>query len=915
MPFIVAEAERGVGKAPSRPAIGGIVMAHLTRSILLAGLSALAMAAPAAAQEAPAPAPPPAAAQPESTIVVTGTRRSDRTVADSPVPVDVLSAETLSQSGHTEINRALTQEVPSFNFPQPSITDGTDVIRPATLRGLGPDQTLVLINGKRRHTSALLNINGSVGRGTSAVDVNLIPTIALSRVEVLRDGAAAQYGSDAIAGVINFQLRSARSGGKATATYGQYFTHVDDVQTYNGVVTGPGNTPVFAPDSTAGTNVLVLDYTGKDRRRRDGETLTLAGVIGLPIGAEGQINIAGEFQDRNDTNRTGADPRRQYDLIAGALDPRELTFDRFSHRYGDPETRDVKIFVNADTPVGAGETEVYAFASYNDRQGESAGFYRIPIDARNFPAIYPDGFLPLITTDTDDYAGTVGVRGALAGWRWDLSGQYGRDRVDFTIKNTLNRSLGAESPTEFDSGGLTYSQTLFNLDVSRDLALGFASKTTLALGAEYRRETFDIRPGEPGSYENGPAGGTPGAQVFPGFQPTIGGVRVDDKKDRHNKSVYAEIDSDITDKFSLQAALRYEDYSDFGSDWNWKLAARFEPVEGLALRASASTGFRAPSLQQQFYAAQATNNVAGVLLDTVTLPVDNPVAIALGATPLEAERSKNYSAGIVVTAVPRLNVTLDVYQLDIDDRIVVTDNLTATRDALGNPCDTPPPTGCNPTGAAIAQILNDAGFNTVNAARFFVNGVDTRTKGLDLVTTYRVPDIAGGRLNLTAGLNLNKTKIRKVLAAPGALSEVPNLVLFGRQESLRLIKGQPRNKINLSADYERDWLGVTARSTRYGKALDAGAPLSGVQDIHLAAKWITDLEFRFKPMGDRFTLAVGGNNIFDIYPTNTPRGQAVDAISGATVNLPVTRYVTPFSNFSPFGFNGRFLYGRISVNF
>ena len=358
-----------------------------------------------------------------------------------------------------------------------------------------------------------------------------------------------------------------------------------------------------------------------------------------------------------------------------------------------------------------------------------------------------------------------------------------------------------------------------------------------------------------------------------------------------------------------------KDYSDFGSDWNWKLAARFEPVEGLALRASASTGFRAPSLQQQFYAAQATNNVAGVLLDTVTLPVDNPVAIALGATPLEAERSKNYSAGIVVTAVPRLNVTLDVYQVDIDDRIVVTDNLTATRDALGNPCDTPPPTGCNPTGAAIAQILNDAGFNTVNAARFFVNGVDTRTKGLDLVTTYRVPDIAGGRLNLTAGLNLNKTKIRKVLAAPGALSEVPNLVLFGRQESLRLIKGQPRNKINLSADYERDWLGVTARSTRYGKALDAGAPLSGVQDIHLAAKWITDLEFRFKPMGDRFTLAVGGNNIFDIYPTNTPRGQAVDAISGATVNLPVTRYVTPFSNFSPFGFNGRFLYGRVSVNF
>jgi iron complex outermembrane receptor protein len=882
----------------------GVSMTGTTvRSLLLLSFSSIAFASVAAAQDAPAAEPAPAVSEPNegATIVVTGTRRTDRTVADSPVPVDVISAESLANTGHTEVNRALTQEVPSFNFPQPSITDGTDVIRPATLRGLGPDQTLVLINGKRRHTSALLNINGSVGRGTSAVDVNLIPGIALSRVEVLRDGAAAQYGSDAIAGVINFQLRDAREGGRASATYGKYFTHVDDVQTYDSIAVGPGDTPVLAPDGT-----LVLNYTGKDRRRRDGETLTLAGVIGLPIGPEGSVNIAAEFQDRNDTNRTGADPRRQYNLIGPAFDPRELTFDRFSHRYGDPETRDTKVFINAQLPVGGGETEVYGFASYNDRQGESAGFFRLPNDARSVPAIYPDGFLPLITTDTDDYSGTLGVRGNLGGWRWDLSGQYGRDRVDFTIKNSLNRSFGVDSQTEFDSGGLAYSQTLFNLDVSRDLALGFTKKTTLAVGAEYRREMFDIRPGEPASYANGPAGGAPGAQVFPGFQPSIGGVRVDEKNKRHNWSAYAEIDADITDQLNIQAALRYEDYSDFGSDLNWKLAGRFEPVDGIALRASASTGFRAPSLQQQFYAAQATNNVAGVLLDTVTLPVNNPVAIALGATPLEPESSFSISGGIVISAVPRLNVTLDVYRVDIDDRIVVTDNLAATRDGLGNPSGSDP-------GFSIAEILNAAGFPTVNAARFFVNGVDTRTKGLDLVATYRIPDVFTGRLNLTAGLNINKTKIRKVLAAPGALAEVDNLVLFGRQESLRLVKGQPRNKINLSADYDRDWLGMTLRSTRYGKALDAGAPASGVQDIHLAAKWITDLEFRFKPIGDKVTLALGGNNIFDIYPTNTPRGQAVDPDSGATVNLPATRYVTPFSNFSPFGFNGRFLYGRVSV--
>jgi len=881
---------------------GGISMAYLARSILLAGISAIAIAAPAAAQQNPAvvPSTDAADADDQAAIVVTGTRRTDRTVADSPVPVDVISAESLSQSGHTEINRALTQEVPSFNFPQPSITDGTDVIRPATLRGLSPDQTLVLINGKRRHSSALLNINGSVGRGSSAVDINNIPTIALSRVEVLRDGAAAQYGSDAIAGVINFQLRKARNGGKATITYGKYYTNVGGVETYDSVQVGAGNTPVRSPDNT-----LALNFTGNERRRRDGQTVTIAGVIGVPIGAAGQINLAAEFQDRNDTNRTGADPRVQYNLIGTALDPRELTFDRFSHRYGDPETRDTKVFLNSSLPLGGGETEVYGFATYNDRQGESAGFYRRALDGRNTPAIYPDGFLPLINTDTDDYAGTVGVRGAVAGWRWDVSGQYGQNRVDFRISDSLNRSLGPTSPTEFDSGGLKFGQSLFNLDLSRDLALGFTAKTSLAIGAEYRREAFDIRPGEPGSFANGPFGGPPGAQVFPGFQPTIGGQRVDQEHKRNNKSLYAEIDSDISARFNVQLALRYEDYSDFGSDINWKAAARFEPIDGIALRASASTGFRAPSLQQQFYAAQATNNVNGILLDSVTLPVDNPVAQALGASPLDAEQSKNYSAGLVFSMIRRLNVTLDVYQVDLEDRVLVTDNLQATRTAGV-------PSGTNP-GRAIAEILNAAGFPTVTAARFFINGIDTRTRGLDLVTTYRVPLGNLGRLNLTAGINRNKTKITRNAAVPGALSTVPNLVLFGRSEALRLVQGQPRSKLNFSADYDRDWLGLTARATRYGKVLSAGS--DPFLDVPQSAKTITDLEVRVKPMGERLTLALGGNNIFDVYPDNVPRGRGVDPVTGLARNYPDTNYALPFSSFSPFGFNGRYLYGRVALNF
>ncbi|MGL5837939.1 MAG: TonB-dependent receptor plug domain-containing protein, partial [Sphingorhabdus sp.] len=493
----------------------------------------------------------------QETIIVTGTRRNDRTVADSPVPVDVIAADDLAQSGFTETNRLLNEQVPSFNFPQPSITDGTDVVRPATLRGLGPDQTLVLINGKRRHTASLLNINGSVGRGTSAVDINLIPSIALSRVEVLRDGAAAQYGSDAIAGVINFQLRDRAEGGRITATYGQYETSLRGVPRVTGLQLGATGQPIVAADGTYATT-----DSGKNRKASDGKTLTIAGVVGLPLGDDGFINFAGEYQDRGRTNRAGYDPRRQYALVGGLVDPRELTFDRLSHIYGDAATKDLKFMMNSSVPLTDG-IELYSFATYGYRDGQSAGFYRIASDARNVIALYPDGFLPQINTDLNDYAGTVGLKGEMGGWRWDLSGQYGVNTFDFKITNSLNRSFGIESPRAFDSGGLRYSQTLFNLDISRELELGFAQSFTLAGGLEYRRETFDIRPGEFLSYANGPAGGAPGAQVFPGFRPTIGGQRVDQQQDRRNLSAYVELDADISDAFSIQAAGRFEDYSDF----------------------------------------------------------------------------------------------------------------------------------------------------------------------------------------------------------------------------------------------------------------------------------------------------------------------------------------------------------------
>jgi iron complex outermembrane recepter protein len=866
----------------------------LTLSASLAAVT-LAIAAPAYAQDE---AEAEEETTPQDAIIVTGTRRTDRTVADSTVPVDVISADTLTQSGFTETNRLLSEQVPSFNFPQPSITDGTDVVRPATLRGLGPDQTLVLINGKRRHTASLLNINGSVGRGTSAVDINLIPSIALSRVEVLRDGAAAQYGSDAISGVINFQLRDKPSGGKITATYGQYDTSLRDVPVVSGLQLNAAGQPVLAADGT------YVTINGKNRKASDGKTLTIAGVVGLPVGSDGHINFAAEYQDRGATNRAGFDPRRQYSLIGGLVDPRELTFDRLSHRYGDAATKDLKFVMNSSVPL-SDAIELYSFMTYGYRDGQSAGFYRIASDARNVPAIYPDGFLPLINTDLNDYAGTIGLKGEMSGWRWDLSGQYGVNSFDFKITNSLNRSFGIDSTRAFDSGGLRYSQALVNLDVSRELEVGFAQSLTLAGGLEYRRETFDIRPGEFLSYANGPAGGAPGAQVFPGFRPTIGGQRVDQEKSRRNISAYAEIDAEFSDRFSIQAAGRFEDYSDFGSDWNGKLAARFEPADGFALRGAVATGFRAPSLQQQFYAASATNNVNGVLLETVTLPVSNPVAIALGATPLEAETSISYSAGLVITALPGLNITADIYQVDIDDRIVVTENLQASRDAAGNP------TGTNP-GFSIAQILNANGFNNINAARFFVNGVDTRTRGIDIVATYRMDIGSEGKLGLTAGFNYNKTDVQRVIAAPGALATVPGVTLFGRQETLRLSQGQPRSKINLGLDYDQGPFGLTVRGNRYGKVLGAGSDL--FLDVPLSAKWITDLELR-GTFNDKITVALGANNLFDIYPDRVPIGRGTDPATNAGRNYPATNYFLPYSNFSPFGFNGRFIYGRVSVSF
>ncbi len=941
------------------------------RIILLAGLSAMALTAATQANAQAAAAPPatppeaaaesadappaenaaPADARPENDIIVTGTRRVDRTVADSPVPIDVISADSLTNTGLTEVNKVLNTLVPSFNFPQPSIADGTDVLRPATLRGLSPDQTLVLINGKRRHVSALLNINGTIGRGSAAVDMNLIPTLAIERIEVLRDGASSQYGSDAIAGVINVRLKRADHGGRAVASYGKYITTLEGVPDFNGLQTNGAGQPILNP---ADPRYFLANDAG-ERKARDGAVTTIGANFGLPLG-KGYVNLTAEYRDRNATNRAGYDLRPNYVPANGVpgFDPRELTFNRLQFRFGDAKTEDFNFFVNAGVPIG--DFEAYAFGSYGKRDGLSAANYRQANGAANrnfgtltpatspnngnFVPLTPDGFLPLIDTNLKDWAGTVGIRGELGGWKSDLSLGYGHNEFFFTIRDSLNTSFGTASQDTFDAGGLEFGQWLANLDFSKQFEVGLATPLSIAVGAEYRNENFQITPGELQSYALGPLfraafvttaincatqGGVfavatsicsfpgrqapAGSQGFPGIPPSS---KTDES--RSSYAAYVELDGDLFEGFTATLAGRFEHFTDFGNTLNGKLALRYEIAKGYALRGSVSNGFRAPSLHQQFFTTTSTNFISGVPVDISTVAVGSAIAQALGAEQLKPEKSLNLSVGATANPIPGLSLTADFYQIKITDRIVLTENLNASRDALGQP------TGGNP-GFTIAQILNAAGFNSVGAARFFINGLDTTTRGLDVIGSYRFTTRELGRWNLTAALNVNNTKIDKRIDALGPLSGVPGLVLFGREQGLRFTKGQPKNKIVLSADGEIHNFGITARTTRYGKALalEATLPLApnqavldalGPDDQYLSPKWITDLELRYRAF-KRLDLAIGANNIFDVYPDRRPFGPR--AVGGT---YPQNFQYIPYSGGgSPFGFNGRFLYARVAVDF
>lgn len=759
-------------------------------------------------------------------IVVIGSRTPGRSRLDTLAPVDVVSGEELRRRGTTELASALAQSVPSLVFPRPSVTDGTDSIRPATLRGLSPDQTLVLVNGTRRHASALVNVNGSVGRGAAAVDLNAIPTGALERVEVLRDGASAQYGSDAIAGVVNLRLREASSGGGATFSIGQRYTTVAPARRRDNV--------------------------------QDGLTATAALWQGFRLAQDGFLTISAEAVTREATNRSDLDPRVTPNVVTARL--------------GDPEVDQWSVFVNAGAPLNNGWS-LYGWAGYQDRDSESAAFPRVPSNVNNVPALYPNGFLPKIAVASSDASAALGLRGAVGGWDADFSLVYGRNALDFRTRDSLNATYGAASPTDFDAGGLTYSQLVVAADLTRSYEVGLHGPLNVAVGLEARRETYAIRAGQPESYDRGPLGGVTalagGAQGFPGFQPS----NVVDE-DRTAIGVYVDLEAPVTERFTVSGAVRFEDYSDFGTSTTGKLAARFEATPNLALRGSVSTGFRAPSLQQIAYTSTSSVIQSGVVVETGTFPAQHPVAAALGARPLDAETSTNFSLGAVLR-FGRFDLTIDAYRIDIDDQIVLSENINRS------------------FSPQVAALLDPLG---VQAARFFLNGVDTRTQGVDIVGRYRLSTETHGDWDFTLAANFNDVEVTRIPASSSVLNPVPPLFARSRVETLQ--QGTPDAKIASTIDWSQGRWGLTARATYYGGVIQPGA--TAASDIPTGEASVFDLEARFAP-NERVTLALGVENAFDAYPDATPLALNSNGVLG-------------FPFYSPFGFNGRFVYARLGIN-
>ena len=810
---------------------------------------ALAVAMPALAQDAPAEAQ----AGDLDEIQVLGSRAKNRTAAETAAPVDIIRVEQIERTGARELGQLLQMLEPSFNFSRTTISDGTDILRPATLRALGPDQVLVLINGKRRHQQALVNVQQTVARGSAGTDINAIPVTAIERIEVLRDGASAQYGSDAIAGVINIVLKRQ-------------------------------------------TKETQLFFEAGETRKGDGEVLHGGLNTGFELGDDGFINLSVEYRDRGETNRAGKDTLR-------------VSPPRVTQRIGDADATDAYLWVNGGLGLGAGE--LYWFGGLSQRKGDSSGFFRSAGDGRTVPALYPNGFLPNLITTVEDASLAVGYRAPLSDtWDWDVSINHGRSKFGFHERNSVNVSwwyepLGTgiygQSPTSADTGTLKFDQTTVNLDFRGTIDIGNSEPLSLAVGGEYRSENYAIEAGDPVSYSygrtNNPAivirnqnGGfaAPGIQGFPGFSPN---EEVDDG--RHNYALYADAETRFGGKFLVGGAVRFEDYSDFGNTTTGKLSLRYDFTETFAVRGTVSTGFRAPGVQQLFYSQRSTNidPTTGLLADTLTARQNSSVTRAFGIDPLKEEESTSATLGFSWRPNEKFSFTVDVFRIDIDDRIIFSSNIAPESVGTnGLPC-TPTNTNC-----PIRAILAPFG---VAQAQFFTNAIDTETTGIDIVGEYTT-EAVGGTLDLTALLHWNKTDVTSRRSQSAILSPTQ---LFDDSQVTLIEEGQPGAHHVLQGVWTRgnwDW---TLRANYYGEVAGEGFTPGFKQTWDGATLFDAAVGWN---VSDKLRISIGGNNIFDTYPD---KWDAVNAFP-----FPQLGFVYGWETL-PFGINGSYFYAKVDYRF
>ncbi len=812
-------------------------------------------------------------------IVTIGSRAPGRVSTDLPVAVDSFSEADMEATGETEVGRMLQKLAPSFNFSSSSISDGTDALRPATLRGLGPDQTLVLVNGKRRHQASLIHINNSVGRGTAGTDMNAIPAAAIKRIEVLRDGAAAQYGSDAIAGVINIILKDDAEGGLAAISVGQY---------------------------TEG----------------DGTNTNFDLVKGFGLGDDGYLTVTANYRDRESTTRKNpqgvclyggcvdTDGNGYLEPAPGNEDREVNSISRDPFRIGDSESTQFAVVANAG--LGLGDGELYGFITYSGRDGNSGAFNRNPAgsgaaldDGEN---VIIDGFLPNINSEIDDLSYNFGYRVDFDDdSTFDISYTSGKNTIDYLTSNTVNYSFvnelnfgdaalsDAEIRAVIPRQAVAYGIELGLQTINVDYTTALSSNLFLALGGEIRKDEYVVTAGEEYSYTDYdtlegvniyPQNASGGTQGFGGIGPASA---VDVSRDV--VSFYGDLEWQASDAFLLGAAIRYDDYEISGETWNFKLAGNWAITDTFRLRAAASTGFRAPSMQQIYFSNISTQFIDGVQIETGTFPNDSVVAQAIGIPDLQEEKSQNLSAGIVWDISDRWNLIIDFYSIQIDDRVVLSSNLGK---------------GLSPALDAALDATDSGG------GQFFLNAIDTDTTGVDIISTFGDISFLGGDLLITFAANFTDTEITDIFSNTPTLASIPPDVIFGGFQPSVIETWQPESRVILGFNHNIGNFTTNLAFNYYGEytTVDSG-------DQTYGAKTLVDLRVNYQ-FNDGVSVYLAGNNILDVTPDEVTNSGSRGGLFESAPGLEDMGSPTVFKysrRSAPYGFNGAYWGVGVQVNF